>query len=62
MATDNEKLYLVEKRYESKYGAVLGTPLVFRTRAKARTYAKTKNSLTRRHYYTVKQIKWGPEA
>ena len=62
MAKSHEStLYIVEKYRE---GALLhtGPTLVFRTRAKARAYAKDKNAKTRTFRFKVRVAKWGPAA
>lgn len=62
MATDNETLYLAEK-YLGKTGPLVpGQTYVFRSRAKARAFAKRKNAKSRKFYYKVKVAKWGPSA
>ena len=67
MASNAEKtLYLVSKKRRSPFGGKkgiglpVGKPLVFRTRAKARAYAKSKNEKSRKFYYSVSVAAWGP--
>lgn len=62
MAANNEKtLYLVTKKRRFQIGNyTVGKPLVFRTRAKARAYAKGKNAKSRNFIYSVTVAAWGP--
>ena len=66
MASNNEKtLYLVAKKRRSSFGRKgvgnpVGKPLVFRTRAKARAYAKSKNEKSHKFVYAVSVAAWGP--
>lgn len=66
MASNNEKtLYLVTKKRRALIGRKaignpVGKPLVFRTRAKARAYAKSKNAKSRTFVYAVSIAAWGP--
>lgn len=62
MATDNETLYLVEKFERPHDLPAGGKTLVFRTRAKARAYAKAKNAKSRKFHFKVRVAKWGPSA
>lgn len=65
MASDNEVLYIVTKKRRALIGRKaignpVGKPLVFRTRAKARAYAKSKNAKSRTFAYVVSIAAWGP--
>ena len=66
MASNAEKtLYLVSKKRRALIGSKgignpVGKPLVFRTRAKARAYAKSKSTKSRTFVYTVSVAAWGP--
>lgn len=66
MAANNEKtLFLVTKKRRALIGRKgvgnpVGKPLVFRTRAKARAYAKDKNMKSTTFVYAVTVAAWGP--
>ena len=60
MAKSHETtLYIVEKFDAARVR--IGATLVFRTRAKARAYAKSKG-LKSKFTYKVRVAKWGPSA
>lgn len=60
MAADNEKLYVVAAAPKNK--PTLITRLkVFRTRDKARTFARNKNKNALKLHYRVLPASWGPE-
>lgn len=59
VATDNETLYLATK--STRYGtAVIGKPLLFRTRKAARDFARDYNKKHQTYRYRVSPAKWGP--
>lgn len=61
MSNNEKTLYLVTKKRRFTVGSfTVGKPLVFRTRAKARAYAKSKNAKSRKFQYSVSVAAWGP--